>query len=355
MKTQSMLAIPLSNLIRMHGKSAARDAKTLAHSILAPHKSELPAATHKFSIDLFILTMMHLAGDGDNTLKDVTAFITETDHGTEKEMLNILVSSVSHAYTQPEMKKHADQFGKPIQSMSAGAAMRLVAAANYQWRNAFNLPQLPESSPLYYRKEPKRAPNWDLTPSPAQIRINTRFDLADATRIAHKFLAPVQSNTDAPTYAYAGNLLVLVLLATAHEERIPTFNEVLLYLTDPRWDSQRQIINFLGQMSDIGHQKKTIEFRDAWFDKAKVMPDNIQISLIKRSITLWQQAILLKDAPLPATLAKGTAASTNSPANSIQVFNLEAIGRAQTLISECKEDRKGGGERILESAQVNGG
>jgi ATP-dependent Lon protease len=359
MKSQRMLSIPLSQLIRLHSVEASSDAKTLAFDILAPHKTELPAAMHKFSVDLFFLTMLHLAADESKTMGDAITFITDKDNGTELEMLKLVCGINMFHMQSAESRALAEKLSKTMQPMTPGSALRLVAAANFQWRKAFGLSQAEASSPLYY---PKAAPDMKSKLSPAQIRIDTRFDLADATTVAQRFLAPVQSTTDDYCYSFASNLLVLALLNVVHEQRAPTFGKVMIFLTDNRWDIYRQIFHWLAGHNgapQIGSEK-FMAFRDEWIKKMEAMPHNTSESLFNRSIELFQKAMVLKDKPVPVPVPTArkpvrVLAETPAMANSIQVFDMKSLGRAKTLMSECKEDRKGGGERILESALANDG
>ena len=358
MNPQRMLSIPLSQLIRIHSDEATRDAKKLAISILAPHKSKLPAANHKFSVDLLFLTMLHLAADEDEdkTMGDVINFITDPKHGGELHMLRSVSEINKFLMQNVEAMATAERI-KTAKPMGFGPALRLVAAANFQWRKAFCLPQAQADSPLYYSKN--AAPDKNSKPNPAQIRIGTNFDLLDATTVAHRFLAPARSSTDAYCYAFAGNLLVLTLLDVVHEQRVPQFGKVIVFLTDNRWDMPAQIFQWLAGHNGAPQtgSEKVVPFRDEWIAEMEAMPRNTLENMFYRSIELYQRAMGLKDKPyIPAaTEEAGKPAPAETPTNSIRVFNMEAIGRARTLISECKDDRKGGGDRILASAKANDG
>ena len=357
MKPQRMLSIPLSKLIRLHSDDAASDAKTLAISILKPHKSELPAALHKFSLDLFFLTLLHLAADEDKTMDDVIAFITDSAHGTELSMLMTLTDKNAFHFQNAETMGIADKFEQSIKPLSVGLALRLVAAANYQWRKAFGLLPAKEDSPLYYSKV-RSAPDGKSIPHISQIRIDTNFDLSDAAVIANRFLAPVKATTDATCYAFAGNLLVALMMNIVHDQRVPKFGKVMVFLTDNRWDMHRQIFHWLAGENGAPRfgSEKFRAWVSEWNEEMLAMPVSTSENLFFRSMELYQKAMVLKDKPLLAkTVETSQPALDETPANSIQVFNLEALGRAQTLMSECKEDRRGGGDRILKSAQANNG
>ena len=357
MKPQRMLSIPLSQLIRLHSDETASDAKKLAVSILAPQKSALSATLHKFSVDLLFMTMLHLAVDEGKSMGNVIEFITDTRHKAELHMLNLVTDINMFHMQNAEARAIAEKMTNILKPMAFGPALRLVAAANFQWRKAFGLPQAPADSPLHYANN--AAPDKHSKPNPAQIRIGTSFDLQDATTVAHRFLAPVRSTTDAYSYAFAGNLLVLTLLHVAHEQRVPKFGKVILFLTDNRWDMYKQIIYWLAGHNgapQVGSEK-AMAFRDEWFAKMEVMSNSTLESMFYRSIELFQKAMALKDKPyVPAATAEEPApAPAETPTNSIRVFDMEALGRAKTLMSECKDDRRGGGDRILECAQANDG
>lgn len=352
-----LLLSNVSTLIRTYGNDAVSDAATLAARILSPHKAELPPATHKFSVELFIAATLHIVlKDSEATLKDVLECITDPARGTEKEMLNSITISSQCAHRQSEIREAIKKISKKTMYIGNGPALRLVAACNAQWRKAFGLGPMPLGSPFYYMTKPKAAPNPSAAPNPADIRIGTRYELTDATALATKMLSPVQSNTDSATYEFAHKLFAITALTVAHQDRFPTLKDVMVFLSEKNWDSNQQIITYLINCDETTKQKKTAEWKTEWLqNKVLTMTDSTLKSLIKRSDTLWQQAYLEKDTTVSAAMKKTTKAATAPAQNSIQVFNLETIGRALTLMSEVQNDRKGGGDRILESAQANGG
>jgi ATP-dependent Lon protease len=364
MKPRDMLSIPLSSLIRLHGDSVAKDAKTLALNILAPYKKELPPTLHKFSVDLLFLVIMHLSVD-DKRMKSVVEFITDKKHGSEFNMFE-LVSNITMLHMQnAEALAIAERLKNVLKTMGKAEALRLVSAANYQWCAAFGLPQAQADSPFHYSKnaDPDKKENKNGKLKAAQIRVGTSFDLQDATAVAHDFLAPVQNATDAYGYAFAGNLLVLVLINVCHEHRIPKIGHSILFLVDNRWDTPLQTIHWLAGQNGaplVGSEKYRA-FRDEWYEKMNTMSSESKEIMIFRSIELIQRAMKLKDdlyLPVPAAIGTTTApfqSSNEIPANSVQVFSMEALGRAQTLMGDVSKERKGGGDRILESAQANNG
>jgi len=349
----------LKNLIRIYENDALADATSLAKRILTPVKAELNRATHKFSTQLFIAAALYTVLKHDEPiLNHVLECIIDPVWETEKKMLDGINTFGLHELGGGGKREWFKQFHEQNKSLSPGSAQRIVMDCHAQWRKAFNLPALPAptaitttSKKVKGRAKIEAAANTTMLTS---IRIGTHFELTDAIMLATKILSPVQANTDCTTYTFSFNLFVIASLTVAHEERLPTLTNVLELLVDPRWDSKEQIISYLGQISETGKQKKTSEWRNAWFDKNKVLSHSALKSLVKRSHTLWQQAYLYKNTTTHATETK-TAKIAPALVNSLQVFNLEALGRAQTLMGDITQERKGGGDRILESAQANGG
>lgn len=357
--SNDLLTRNLKNLIRIYENDALADATSLAKRILTPVKTELNQSTHKFSTQLFIAAALYTVLKHDEPiLNHVLECIIDPTWETEKKMLDGINTFGLHELGGGGKREWFKQFHEQNKSLSPGSAQRIVMDCHAQWRKAFNLPALPAptaitttSKKVKGRAKIEAAADTTMLSS---IRIGTRFELTDAIVLATKILSPVQANTDGTTYTFAYNLFVITSLTVAHEVRLPTLSRVLEFLVESGWDCEKQIISHLGQASETDRQKKTSEWRNAWYEKTKALPDSALKNLVKRSHALWQEAYLYKNTTIPETETK-SAKIASTPVNSIQVFNLEALGRALTLMGDIKEERKGGGDRILESAQANGG
>lgn len=346
----ALLDKPVSSLIRIHGNDMLKDAVALATQLLTPYKNVIRRDEQKFSSALFTVLAMKLAiSSSDALLQDIfeLLFSAPGGDGIDKIMWKNAMTLSNHT-KDPSVIHYVSILVRQITDISFNENYRMAGASIFHWRKAFGLEPLKRDEILFYTREKRPAPNLSKLDI-KDIRMGTRYDLDDATAIARKMLAPVQGNTDAQTYVFAGNLLVMTMFGVRCDKGEHSFEKVIEFLEDKNWDNERQITLHLMQIITYSEHEYFIQFQKEWGEKVTRMP--ALKSLLKRSIELYRQAFKLKG----VSASPETIKATTVPANSVRIFDPEAIGRAQTLMADCKEDRKSGGERILESASANGG
>lgn len=345
-----LLDQPLTSLVRAFGKNVLPDTIELAVQILMPVKNELDRSGHKFSTDLFVASILYSLNeynDAANLDHAVQNLVNMQKFGTEKKMLlEITAPTLRHPGGAGVLKKFTDT----IKPLSDGVARRLVHACFLQWRNALDMPKLTDKERVLFGLS---LPAKKDAPSLDSIRIGTQYELSDASALATRTLKPVRSQTDKTTYEFAHSLFVAASLCTLHEARNPGMDEVLKFAVDPCWDSAKQIFSHVGVngVGGEGARPKTRAWAEAFCGTSCAMPDNVSSSLVKRSHALWTQAL----GPANGTAKTATSAVLVEPPNSVQIFSPSALAAATTLVDEMREERKGGGDRLLKAALENNG
>jgi ATP-dependent Lon protease len=345
-----LLDQPLTSLVRAFGKNVLPDTIELVVQILLPVKNELDRSGHKFSTDLFVASILYSLNEYDDAANldhAVQNLVNMQKFSTEKKMLlEITASTIRHPGGTEFLKKFTDA----IKPLSDGVARRLVHACFLQWRNALDMPKLTDKERVLFGLSlpaKKNAPSLD------SIRIGTQYELSDASALATRILKPVRSQTDKTTYEFAHSLFAAASLCTLHEARNPGMDEVLKFAVDPNWDCAKQIFSHVGVngVGGKGARPKTRAWAKAFCDTSCAMPDNVSNSLVKRSHALWTQALGFTD----GTAKTATPAVSVEPLNSVQIFSPSALAAATTLLDEMREERKGGGDRLLKAALENNG
>lgn len=352
MTTSELLSCELSSLIRTYDDDAVADATALAARVLAPVKSELDKATHKFSTELFVTSTLYLMFEGyAPTLKGVLDCIVDQKWESEQQMLAGITASSTYAERSLTILAWFKAFREENKHLSVGTAQRLVSRCYAQWCKAFNLPLQPIGRRA--ARVAGKAMSVDSTaPGLDSICVGTRHELADATRFASKILRHVQRDADNASYEHALELLIAVAITVAHTMRLATMNDVLEFIIDPGWDCEQQIFQHIGYCPELAQQANTKVWVQTWLDKVSVMSDGAKKSMVKRSHMLWQQACLIQES---ATKAVGKVETSPMTQTGIQVFNMAAVNRALTMMCDLKDEKKGAGERLLKSAQLNNG
>ena len=356
LQNAELLTYDLTNLIRTYDDDAVADATALANRVLSKANSELDHATHKFSKELFITTTLYVAfNEQKPSLLHVLDCIVDPKWETEKKMLERITSISNHTSRRQNVVAWLRAFKDNSSCLSTGTAQRTVMRCHDQWCNAFNLPRPATSrNTLHNQKDKNMLPTPDATPLDC-IRIGTRHELSDATSLATKIMRRVRAETDEATYTLAHELFTAVVLMTAHTIRCANLSNVLECLVDPNWDSHRQMYLYIGQCTELANsrQTKTKIWIGEWKERMLAMPHNALESLSKRSHALWQKACLVQVSVADENAVENILPSI--PTNAIQVFNMADVSKAMTMVGDLRDDKRGGGERLLKSAQQNNG
>lgn len=341
---------PLTSLVRAFGKNTLPDTIELADQILMPVKGELDRSGRKFSTDLFVVSILYSLNEYDDAANldhAVQNLVNMQKFGTEKKML---LEISAQTMRLPGGAEFVRRFAVTINSLSDGLARRLVHACFLQWRNALGMPKLTDKEKVLFGLS---LPAKKDAPSLDSIRIGTQYELSDTSALATRILKPVRGQTDKTTYEFAHSLLIAASLCTLHGARNPSMDEVLKFAVDPNWDCAKQIFHHVGRdgVGGEGARPKTKAWAEAFCDTSCAMPGNVSTSLVKRSHALWMQALGLAD----ETAKTATPAALVEPANSVQIFSPSALVAATILVDEMREERKGGGDRLLKAALENNG
>lgn len=351
MSANDFLDKNLISLIRTHDKDAINDARALAALVLTPVKSELDGAAHRFSTDLFAVACLYaVTEDASTTLRGILN-LAHTRWPVETEMLRAFTATNHKILKGSAGDGLVKRFRNEAQNMSVGVAHRTVSRCYAQWCKAFDLSVPSAGIPKVPRAGEKKnanngIENFDFT------RIGTRFELSDAIRFATQTLKSVKNNTDSFAFEFAHELLVAVTLTVAHTERTANFSELMKFISDPAWDHVKQIPRHIGNCPDLARQTKTKEWVTAWNNKVSEQSFGTSESLFNRSHALWQQALDMAEGK---SVVPDKTATPPEQKHEVQVFDMQHVQRAMTMVCELRDEKKGTGERMLKSAQLNNG
>lgn len=341
----------LTNLIRVYHKDAINDARGLATHVLTPVKSELDGPMNRFSADLFAVACLYAVTEESSvTLREILNLV-HTRWPVETEMLRSLTATnhkISKGSAGDGLLK---RFRNEAQNMSVGVAHRTVSRSYAQWCKAFNLPAPTKSTHKVSRAGEKRTVNNGIENFDF-IRIGTQFELSDAIRFATQTLKTVKKNTDSFAFEFAHELLVAVTITVAHTERTANFSELMKFISDPAWDHVKQIPLHIGNCPDLTRQTRTKEWVTAWCNKVSEHSFGTAESLFNRSHALWQQALDIVEGK--SIVSEQTVIPLEQK-HEVQVFDMQNVQRALTMVCELRDEKKGTGERMLKSALINNG
>jgi len=352
MQNSKLLTQNLNCLIRTYADDAVLDAKALATRILAPVNSELDRATHKFSVDLFATVTLHIVFNiEDSTLKDVLDYIEYPHPQSEGELLDRITQNSGEKVKNNHVRAWFKAFKAQRASISVGISHRMVLRCYAQWCKAFNLPCPAQIHTVMDLAIGKNLPDNMSELKLEVIRIGTRYELSDAVLLIKIILGCVKDQTDDSIFRFASEWFIAISLLAAHEMSSPNLRNLDHYHEDPAWDSYRQIILYIQNCDHLckSRNTKTADRMNQWADKVLAMPHGALANMIKRSHVLWLKAINYK---LPESDTEaGQFASPAIPPNSIQIFKMVEISEAVTRLNDMRDDRRCGGERLLEKAQ----
>lgn len=180
----------------------------------------------------------------------------------------------------------------------------------------------------------------------ASIRISTNNDLADASALASQLLNKSQKGMDSVTFELSKDMFVAVALYLSYDQKNVRFQDMLDYLTDPRWDSSKQMLSCLWNCSQSFLQQDAALWRKGFYARTKHLSNDRLDGLANSFHVQWQNAFrVAKLIPKEKVRSRG----------SIQVFKQEDVAKALNLMSEVKAEIKINGDALLENAKLNAG
>ncbi|MEQ1814339.1 MAG: AAA family ATPase [Candidatus Nitrotoga sp.] len=180
----------------------------------------------------------------------------------------------------------------------------------------------------------------------ASIRIDTNHDLADASELATQLLNKSQKGMDSVTFELSRDMFVAVALYLSYNQKNASFQDLLEYLTDPCWDSTKQMVLCLCNCKKSFLQQDAALWCKGFNASTKHLSNDRLDGLAKIFHVQWQSAFrLAKLIPKEKTRSR----------SSVQVFKQENVANALNLMSEVKAEIKINGEALLENAKHNEG
>ncbi|MBA4381175.1 MAG: AAA family ATPase [Sideroxydans sp.] len=188
----------------------------------------------------------------------------------------------------------------------------------------------------------------ELAPS---IRKGTEHELGDAFNLAN-VLENASGKMDRVTFEFSIDLFVAVTLSLVHEKDEATLFDVLNQPLNPGWDSEKQmLIHFGGEYTAKQLHKNTERWLIGFEEKVKRL-DNIRAQqLVRRCHEHWKKALTSAEEVPSASVVRKKA----KPRRSVQVFNPDKVDAAMQRLSELNQDKRAGGDRVLEHALLNDG
>ena len=193
--------------------------------------------------------------------------------------------------------------------------------------------------------------NFDLSWS--SIRINSRNDLFDTNKLAKDLLSAQNKLVDKVTLDLYRDLLIAVLMVLAYgpDPDSKTIDDVLSYLSDPRWDTKAQILLSLANDATVCKQLVAAKRFKKFSEKlllACSSPLGVE-AMVTSCHRHWRMAFEAGGYLAGATL------QIEPPPNCLQVFDLHVISKALVLAGEMRDEKKSMADRLLQNAKLNGG
>jgi ATP-dependent Lon protease len=183
------------------------------------------------------------------------------------------------------------------------------------------------------------------------IRKGTEHELNDAFNLVN-ILDSTRGNMDSVTLEFSKDLFVAVSLCVVHDKEEATLYDVLNHPLDPGWDSNRQMLNYFGiYYEKLPLQKDAARWLTGFTEKAIRIGENRARQLVIRCHDHWKKALTLSEEIPTAGVVKKKA----KPRRSVQVFNPSKVDSALQQLLELNQDKRAGGDRILENALLNDG
>jgi ATP-dependent Lon protease len=182
------------------------------------------------------------------------------------------------------------------------------------------------------------------------IHKGTQHELADTFNMA-EILNTAFSMMDSVKMEFSIDLFVAVSLCTVHEKSGSTLYDVLNFPLDPGWDSTRQMLCHLSNCADLPMHEDTIFWLKGFSEKAIRLEESRANDLASKSHAHWKKTLnMATEIPTAGVVKK-----KSRPRRSVQVFNPEQVGLAMKQLLEMNQEKRAGGERILDNALLNDG
>lgn len=180
----------------------------------------------------------------------------------------------------------------------------------------------------------------------ACIRCGTDHSLADASALASQILIKEETSLDCATFEFSKDLFVAVAMEVTHTVENATFNDMLVFLVDPEWDSALQMLHFFGHSGKAFQREENAPWIKRFMEKLQDITNERAERLVMHCHTHWKTAM---------NTSRAVPRKQSKPRASIQVFKPDAVSYAIDRSGGLKYGKKSASDRILEDAQVNNG
>lgn len=183
------------------------------------------------------------------------------------------------------------------------------------------------------------------------IRKDTEHELNDAFKLT-SLLYGTRGAMDSVMFEFSKDLFVAVTVFVVHDKKEATLYDVLNFPLDPCWDSNRQMLNFFSaHCQSLPMQKDVVLWLNGFSEKAIRLDENKARQLVSRCHEHWKMALTSTE----KILTNGVIRKKTKPRRSIQVFSPAKVDSAMQQLLELNQDKRAGGDRILENALLNDG
>ncbi|MET3109271.1 ATP-dependent Lon protease [Oxalobacteraceae bacterium GrIS 1.18] len=180
------------------------------------------------------------------------------------------------------------------------------------------------------------------------IRRDTEFDLLDAQSLAIRvFNKTSDPQPSASTTKLSQDLFVGVLLFITYTQDNGTQDDVMDYITDPRWDSALQMLLYFQFDDRPFRQIEAAKWRSRFLEQVADIDDESAEALVQQCRMQWKDVLRAPAQQIAQTVVKRQ--------RSICIFDQVEVNAALGRISGIGTAKKTAGRLILENAQINQG
>jgi ATP-dependent Lon protease len=178
------------------------------------------------------------------------------------------------------------------------------------------------------------------------IRAGTEYELEDARQLA-SLLEPARRFADEITFVFCFDLFVAVAINTAHKNPDATLSDVFNRPFDFYWDSEKEMLKHFGRThAGFVFHKTTEQWLARFRGRSAALDESNAQQLVWKTRKLWEKALDLRG----NTQAQSPARPSAKRPKSVQIFNPDEISRALERLEDMREDKRSGGDRVLDNA-----
>ncbi|OIQ85261.1 Lon protease [mine drainage metagenome] len=185
----------------------------------------------------------------------------------------------------------------------------------------------------------------------SRIRVNTNFDLTDAQDLAIEITKRVPPLKNTASHHFSQTFLVAVILDVVYnkdKDSERSLKSVAEFIDHPGWDNKKQLIhwfiNYKINDNRAFQQPQAAEWAADLRRKLESLSDDVAEVLLMRCSNHWKSALSCKAGKKKSKVRA-----------SIRIFDQAAISKARAAVLNAPADRRGGGEQMLDEAEIDEG